>query len=43
MWLRRNDKQRLRDYRDDVFGDEDVALRHALRHAIKQAQGDSDE
>ncbi|WP_363466514.1 hypothetical protein [Halogeometricum borinquense] len=43
LWLRRNDKQLVRDYRDEVFGDSDVALRHAIRHAIRQAQGDSDE
>lgn len=43
LWLRRNDKQLVRDYRDEVFGDSDVALRHAIRHAIQQAQGDSDE
>jgi len=37
MWLKRNDKQLIRDYRDAVFGDSDVALRHAVRHAIEQA------
>ncbi|MDS0220139.1 hypothetical protein NDI54_02115 [Haloarcula sp. S1AR25-5A] len=42
MWMKRADKQLVREYRDAVFGDSDVALRHAVRHAVQQARGDDE-
>jgi len=43
MWMKRKDKQQIREYRDAVFSDSDVALRHVVRHAIKQAREGNDE
>lgn len=42
LWLKHSDKELIRKYRNDVFDTEHVGLRHAVRHAIKQAQGDDE-
>jgi hypothetical protein len=46
LWITTDEKEMLEMYRNQVFGDEAVALRHALKHAIQNArevQGEDDE
>jgi hypothetical protein len=38
LWCTERDKDLIREYRDEVFQSSSVGLRHAVRHAIQQAQ-----
>lgn len=35
-----DDKQLLKEYRQEVFGDDSPGLRHAIRHAVQTARGE---